>query len=174
MFSSISVLGMSCPEFQFLPENHLQSAPFDSSLAREQVFRPVFDNMSDMAVDSSPIVLCIDTGIKVTNNNNILCIRGTPADNAKEIAEAVVKAMRDYSAGNIGLPMIDEEGRPRPVQVKIHAGLVLEGSNNFLGCKETLNQYLEQKIVWLHSQHGHGSLTENATAGSRKQGDSTE
>ncbi|OAQ59791.1 hypothetical protein VFPFJ_11371 [Purpureocillium lilacinum] len=120
--------------------------------------------MSDTTVDFSAIILCIDTSIKVTNNNNILCIKATPADNAKEIAEAVVKALRDYSAANMGLPMIDEEGRPRPVEVKVHAGVALEGSNNFLGCKETLNQYLEQKIAWLQSQRCHGASTEIATA----------
>ncbi|KAJ6439232.1 pol-like protein [Purpureocillium lavendulum] len=115
--------------------------------------------MSDLAVDSSPIVLCIDTSIKVTNNNNIVCIRDTPADNAKEIVEAVVKAMRDYSAGNIGLPMIDDDGRPRPIEIKIHAGIMLEGSTNFVGGKETLNQYLKQKIAWLRIQRGQGAST---------------
>ncbi|KAK4068652.1 hypothetical protein Purlil1_13756 [Purpureocillium lilacinum] len=130
--------------------------------------------MRDTTVDSSAIVLCIDTDIKVTNNNNILCIKDTPADNAKEIAEAIVKAMRDYSAANMGLPMIDEEGRPRPVEVKVNAGVALEGSNNFLGCKETVNQYLEQKIAWLQSQRGHGASAEIATAGHWRQEGSNE
>ncbi|KAJ6446111.1 rRNA-processing protein UTP23 [Purpureocillium lavendulum] len=102
------------------------------------------DASSEMGDDeSSPIFLRINTSIKVSNNNNVLCIGSTPADSAKQIAEAVVKAMRDYSAGNAGLPMIDEEGRPRPVKIDVDAGVTVEGANNFLGSKEVFQQFLE-------------------------------
>ncbi|UNI14713.1 hypothetical protein JDV02_001314 [Purpureocillium takamizusanense] len=102
------------------------------------------DAASDMAEEeSSPIFLRINTSIKVASNNNVLCLDATPTDNAKQIAEAVVKAMRDYSAGNAGLPMIDEEGRPRPVKIDVDAGVTVEGANNFLGSKHVFQQFLE-------------------------------
>lgn len=105
------------------------------------------DDVDDVEEDddesSSPIFLRINTSIKVASNNNVLCIGATPTDNAKQIAEAVVKAMRDYSAGNAGLPMIDEEGRPRPVKIDVDAGVTVEGANNFLGSREVFQQFLE-------------------------------
>ncbi|KAL3964022.1 hypothetical protein ACCO45_001026 [Purpureocillium lilacinum] len=117
---------------------------------REALPRPVLIDTSpvtDLLVgddeSSSPIFLRINTSIKVASNNNVLCIGATPTDNAKQIAEAVVKAMRDYSAGNAGLPMIDEEGRPRPVKIDVDAGVTVEGANNFLGSREVFQQFLE-------------------------------
>lgn len=105
------------------------------------------DDTSDMADDMSPISLRINTSVRVASNNNVVVVQATPSDSAKQIADAVIKAMRDYSAGNCGLPMIDEEGRPRPIGVDVDAAMVVQGSNNFVGTEETFGQYLEARTV---------------------------
>jgi hypothetical protein len=32
-----------------------------------------------------------------------------------------------------GIPMIDQDGRPRPVEIKADAGITVEGTNNVVG-----------------------------------------
>lgn len=56
------------------------------------------------------------------------------ATNAQRIAEAVTAAIRQGGEQEEGgIPMIDEEGRPRAIRVQIEAGVEVRGKGNVLG-----------------------------------------
>lgn len=48
---------------------------------------------------------------------------------------AISMALKQASMSGSGVPMIDEEGRPRPVKVKVEAAMRIEGSRNTVGHK---------------------------------------
>ncbi|PFH59243.1 hypothetical protein XA68_12614 [Ophiocordyceps unilateralis] len=94
------------------------------------------DTADDSSVDSdealSAINLSINTSVTVSSNNNTVCL-ADPASNANAIAHAVVKALQDGSAGQCGIPMIDEDGRPRPLRIHVDAALTVKGAGNIVG-----------------------------------------
>lgn len=57
---------------------------------------------------------------------------------ASKIAMEVVDAMKELSSAKDGLPMIDEDGRPRPVRVEIHAEITIDGARNVIGEKAVM------------------------------------
>ncbi|OAA33031.1 hypothetical protein AAL_00496 [Moelleriella libera RCEF 2490] len=81
----------------------------------------------------SPIHLRINTSVRVNSNNNVVCMRDTPAEHANAIARAVVRALQENSSGQCGIPMIDEDGRPRPVKIEVDAGMDVLGADNVVG-----------------------------------------
>lgn len=99
----------------------------------------------DESIDSSPISLRITTAINVSQNNNLVCITNTPADQANAIAQAVVKAIQENSSGRCGIPMIDEQGCPRPIKIEVDAGIHVEGSGNVVGSRDIVNEVLRQR-----------------------------
>lgn len=92
---------------------------------------------------TSPVSLRISTRINIAGDGNIIALDCTPADQAKSIARAIIEAIqgRDWTAG---LPMIDENGRPRPVMWEIDAGLKVEGSSNVVGTEPVINNFLRR------------------------------
>lgn len=108
----------------------LQSGPQDDE-------GDVFDGIS----------LRVNTAINVTNGNNLVCLSGTPADHATAIAKAVVKAIKETSSGQCGLPMINENGEPRPVRLEIDAGIVVEGAGNIVGTENVIMQVLRERAA---------------------------
>lgn len=50
---------------------------------------------------------------------------------------AIVDALKQMSMGS-GVPMIDEEGRPRPILVEVMAVTRIDGSKNVVGEKAVL------------------------------------
>ncbi|KUI52447.1 hypothetical protein VP1G_09887 [Cytospora mali] len=90
----------------------------------------------------SPINLRISTTLHVEGNNNAVLLTATPADHAKAVTHAVISAIRQCSDMNGGIPMIDEEGRPRPFNITVEAGMNVEGSGNILGNEEHVMQFL--------------------------------
>lgn len=95
----------------------------------------------------SPISLRINTSVLVSKNNNLVCLADTPASHANAIARAVVQAIQENSSGQCGIPMIDEDGRPRPVKIEVDAGITVEGSGNVVGNENVVNQVLSQRGV---------------------------
>lgn len=98
----------------------------------------------DVEPGLSPISLRINTSINVTKNNNLVCITDTPTSSANAIAQAVVGALQEKSCGNCGIPMIDEEGRPRPLNIEVDASMAIDGSDNIVGHEGFIKQVLRQ------------------------------
>ncbi|KAL6895805.1 hypothetical protein HDV57DRAFT_512339 [Trichoderma longibrachiatum] len=95
----------------------------------------------------SPISLRINTSVSISKNNNLVCLTDTPASHANAIARAVVKAIQENSSGQCGIPMIDEDGRPRPVKIEVDAGITVEGSGNIVGNEAVVNEVLRQRSL---------------------------
>ncbi|KAH7162953.1 hypothetical protein B0J13DRAFT_25072 [Dactylonectria estremocensis] len=95
--------------------------------------------------ESSPISLRINTSVNVSRSNNVVCLASSPADQANAIAQAVVKALHQGSSGQCGIPMIDENGAPRPLRIEVDAGLVVDGTNNIVGSRENVTEVLRQR-----------------------------
>ncbi|EQK98167.1 hypothetical protein G6O67_007000 [Ophiocordyceps sinensis] len=93
----------------------------------------------------SPISLRINTSVTVTSDDNMVCLVDTPATHANAIALAVVKALQQSSSGQCGIPMIDEEGRPRPVRIHVDAGLTVGGAGNVVGNEAVIREAARQR-----------------------------
>ncbi|KAL7927880.1 hypothetical protein ACQKWADRAFT_278120 [Trichoderma austrokoningii] len=95
----------------------------------------------------SAISLRINTSVHVSSNNNLVCLNDTPASHANAIAKAVVQAIQENSSGQCGIPMIDEDGRPRPVKIEVDAGITVEGAGNIVGNENIVNQVLRMRSL---------------------------
>jgi hypothetical protein len=93
----------------------------------------------------SSISLRINTSVNVSKSNNIICLDATPADHANSIAQAVVQAIHKHSSAECGIPMIDEQGRPRPVNIEVDASMMVEGSGNIIGGQEAILRVLAER-----------------------------
>lgn len=87
----------------------------------------------------------------ITQDNNIVCLRSAPEEAAGEAAKLVMEAVRAGSAGAGGVPMIDEEGRPRPVEVEVEAGWRVEGAGNVVGREEVVRDVVRARLARLGS-----------------------
>lgn len=94
---------------------------------------------------SSPISLRINTSVNVSRSNNVVCLTATPAEQANAIAKAVVQALHEGSSGRCGIPMIDESGCPRPLNIEVDAGLVVEGTGNVIGTRDIIGELLQKR-----------------------------
>ena len=103
------------------------------------------DDEDEEPVDNSPISLRITTAINISQDNNVVCLTATPAEQANAIAQAVVKAIQENSSGRCGNPMVDEQGCPRPLKIEVDAGMHVEGSGNVIGTQEAINDVLRQR-----------------------------
>ncbi|KAG6100925.1 hypothetical protein E4U30_003438 [Claviceps sp. LM220 group G6] len=118
---------------------------------------------SDGDTDDSPsgIILRINSSVRISSNNNHVCINETPAQHANAIARAVVHAIQENSAGQCGIPMIDEDGRPRPVRIEVDAGLEVHGEGNVVGHEAFVRDYLRgQRRRQRQRQRQRGRQTE--------------
>jgi hypothetical protein len=79
----------------------------------------------------SSIVLNIKCPLRVTGHDNLIAMDNSLA--ASKIAMAVVSALKQMSMAGSGIPMIDEEGRPRPIKVDVDTSITIEGDRNKLG-----------------------------------------
>ncbi|KFA66514.1 hypothetical protein S40285_00673 [Stachybotrys chlorohalonatus IBT 40285] len=100
------------------------------------------------------ISLRVNTAINITNSNNLICLSGTPADHANAIARAVVEAINKNSSGQCGLPMINENGEPRPVRLEIDAGIVVEGAGNIIGTEDIILQVIRERASYKRRRAG--------------------
>lgn len=95
--------------------------------------------------DRSPIDLRITTTVQVMGDNNAILLTALPAEHAKAIAEAVTATVREAAGTYGGIPMIDEEGRPRPFKISVAAGMYIEGAGNVLGNADHIMQSLGKR-----------------------------
>lgn len=95
--------------------------------------------------DRSPIELRITTTVQVEGDNNAILLTATPAEHARVITEAVTATIRQAGGLNDGIPMIDEEGRPRPLRISVSAGMNMEGSGNVLGNADHVMRFLGKR-----------------------------
>lgn len=105
----------------------------------------------------SAITIHISTTLRVSGDNNIICLDGnhSPAENARLIAEAVTTTIRQGGEQEVGgIPMIDEEGRPRPIRVEIEAGVEVQGGGNVLGGKDIVLRALDGRRGWRGEERG--------------------
>ena len=98
----------------------------------------------DSSEGISPIRLRIDASITISTDNNVVFLESSLADQGKSMVNAVVQALRDHSSGQCGIPMIDEDGRPRPIDVEVHAGMTVEGTGNIIGPLSISKEYFER------------------------------
>lgn len=105
------------------------------------------DGDEEDAEPLSPISLRINTSVNVTKSDNLVCLPSTPAANANAIAKAVVHAIQQSSSGQCGIPMIDEDGRPRPVNIEVDAGIVVDGDGNIVGDEKMVHKVLIQRGI---------------------------
>ncbi|GKU19753.1 unnamed protein product [Fusarium langsethiae] len=103
------------------------------------------DDQDETSETSSPISLRINTSINVSRSNNIVCLTATPAEQANAIAKAVVQALHEGSSGRCGIPMIDESGCPRPLNIEVDAGLVVEGTGNVIGSRDIIGELIQKR-----------------------------
>ncbi|PTB46620.1 hypothetical protein M441DRAFT_129011 [Trichoderma asperellum CBS 433.97] len=122
-------------------------------MGRSSIADSVLDVMSPNEDDAddeegfSTISLRINTSVHISSNNNLVCLNDTPASHANAIARAVVQAIQENSSGQCGIPMIDEDGRPRPVKIEVDAGITVEGSGNIVGNENVVNQVLRMRSL---------------------------
>jgi hypothetical protein len=101
----------------------------------------------------SPILISISSPITIVGHCNLVAI--DPAETATDIAKAVASAIKEASISGTGLPMIDEEGRPRPIEVRVDAAIKVEGTRNTIG-KEAVLKGLEASFNELKRRREHG------------------
>lgn len=107
-----------------------------------------FDDISDSEGDGdrSAITVRISTAVRVTGDHNIMCLEVDPAETARFVAQAVTKVLRGGGADERGgIPMIDEEGQPRPLKIEIEAGTEVHGMGNVLGGEEVVMRALGKR-----------------------------
>ena len=139
------------PAYSSIPARRIHYYPARGGGGRVVLDRParaslVYAMADDRDGAASPISLRINTSIRIGSDNNIVCLADTPAEHANAVARAVVHAIRENSSGQCGIPMIDEEGRPRPINIAVDAGLTVDGAGNVVGAEDVAGEALRQRV----------------------------
>jgi hypothetical protein len=91
----------------------------------------VFEETS--SEELSAIEMHVDASIVIKGNNNVVLLDSSPAERADSVFMAISKALQEHSSGRCGIPMIDEDGRPRPIHIKANVGMKIDGAHNLVG-----------------------------------------
>ena len=86
----------------------------------------------------SEIRITVNTPLMIIGDSNSVSV--DVALNASKVSAAVVAALRGMSTVAGGVPMIDGDGRPRPITMEVTAEIKVEGSNNVVGDKAVLSK----------------------------------
>ncbi|KAJ4412035.1 hypothetical protein N0V82_008879, partial [Gnomoniopsis sp. IMI 355080] len=123
------------------------------------------DDLSDSEGDGdrSAITVRISTAVRITGDNNIMCMAKSvdhgPAETARFVAATVTKVLRGGGADERGgIPMIDEEGRPRPLRIEIEAGTEVNGEGNVLGGELVVMRALGKRRRDMEEEQDEGAL----------------
>ncbi|KAM0587278.1 hypothetical protein D7B24_000035 [Verticillium nonalfalfae] len=127
------------------------------------------DPDDDPFEELSPINLRISTRVNVSRDNNLVALPSTPSDQASLVAEAIVRAFKSSTVMEGGIPMIDQDGRPRPVKIEVDAGMTVEGSHNIVGTESIIADVLRNRHATYLKQRT-GSVSSTATAVDRSTG----
>jgi len=77
------------------------------------------------------IQITVNSPITIQGDNNVVFV--DPANTGTKMSLTMVNALKSISMSSCGIPMIDEQGRPRTVNIKLDAPLKIEGSGNSVG-----------------------------------------
>lgn len=116
------------------------------------------DGQGSSSTARSAVTVRISTAVRVRGDGNVVCVGPAhPADTARAVADAVTRAITraDEEGGRAGVvPMIDEEGRPRPLRIEIEAGIEVRGRGNVLGGREVVMKALGKRRRGLEEDEG--------------------
>ncbi|KAM0287755.1 hypothetical protein ACHAQH_000287 [Verticillium albo-atrum] len=121
----------------------------------------------------SPINLRISTRVNVSRDNNLVALPSTPSDQAAVVADAIVRAFKSSTVMEGGMPMIDQDGHPRPVKIEVDAGMTIEGSHNIVGTEAIIADVLRNRSAnhaKQQQQQRTGGVNAAATAAGRAAG----
>jgi hypothetical protein len=90
----------------------------------------------------SPITIRINAGVRVSSSSNVVVLAAAPSEVAALVAQAVVAGIREASAGRCGIPMVDEDGHPRPLRVEVDTGLEVNGVGNVVGAERVVKDIM--------------------------------
>lgn len=122
--------------------NSYGTAPHRVAPCPEVSFSSQFSD--DDHEELSPISLRISTRINIASDGNLIALPSSPSEQANSIARAVVEAIQGQDWAT-GLPMIDENGRPRPLKLEVDAGMTIKGSSNVIGTESIINDIIRQR-----------------------------
>ena len=86
-----------------------------------------------LAKSLSAINIIIKCPLFIKGDSNLVAVDNSGS--ASKIAQGVVGALKTMSMSGHGVPMIDEDGRPRPITVTVIAEVRIDGSKNVVGDK---------------------------------------
>ncbi|OHE93575.1 hypothetical protein CORC01_11074 [Colletotrichum orchidophilum] len=111
--------------------------------------------------DSPPISLSISTRIDVISDGNLIALPCSPAGQANFIAKAIVDAIyeRDWA---VGCPLIDENGRPRPLKLEVDASITVKGSSNVIGTESVITEFIRRGAHTQEQPHSRQPRRESA------------
>ncbi|KAL2759131.1 hypothetical protein ACRALDRAFT_2090329, partial [Sodiomyces alcalophilus JCM 7366] len=105
------------------------------------------DPDEDPLEELSPINLRISTRVNVSRDNNLIALPCSPSEQAGATADAIVRAFKSSTVMEGGIPMIDQDGRPRPVKIEVDAGITVEGSSNIIGTEAIIADVLRSRVA---------------------------
>ncbi|CZS90653.1 uncharacterized protein RCO7_06804 [Rhynchosporium graminicola] len=134
------------------------------------------DDSSDSDDDEeglSSIRIKIFTPINVRGDGNLIAM--DTAITATKIAQGVTDALFSMTYGDAqGIPMIDEDGRPRPIRVVVSAPLTVLGSKNLMGERAVMERIAPGLRDYPASAMTKASLTEIGESASVKKRERSE
>jgi hypothetical protein len=95
----------------------------------------------------SPICIRISSAVHVNKENCLICLQATPSEQANPVARVVLGVLEETNSAHCGIPIIDEEGWPRPIKIEVDLGLVVEGLGNVTGGEQLISHALRQRQV---------------------------
>lgn len=91
------------------------------------------EGAEDESSPLSAINIIIQVPLHIQGDNNLVAVDTAHAVN--KIAQGIVASLKAMSMSGQGVPMIDEDGRPRPITVTAVAEVKITGSRNVIGEK---------------------------------------
>ena len=98
---------------------------------------PGLNDVPEHDEDLSPIIIHISSPLTVIGNGNLVAVDTDKA--AINIAKTIARSLKEASVSSTGIPMIDEEGRPRPIEVHVDVGVKIDGTKNTVGERAVLS-----------------------------------
>ncbi|PBP22077.1 hypothetical protein BUE80_DR007054 [Diplocarpon rosae] len=89
------------------------------------------DDEDPQPILASAITMYISVPLLIKGDSNLIALE--PSLTASKVSLGVVEALKSMAYGQTGVPLIDEEGRPRPINVHVNAATTVEGAKNLVG-----------------------------------------
>lgn len=125
---------------------------------------------SDMETTHSSITISISAPVTIIGHANLVAI--DPVEMGINIAQSIFRSIKECSVSGAGMPMIDEEGRPRPIEVRMDSGIKVQGTKNIIGEKAVL--FVLQTALNLKREREGREDNENELAGNSSELGETE